>query len=566
MGQDPEFFCQAPPQLGNQYDDDRMLRSLLLRRFGDRLGAVRGKLREMGALAGQDLYRMQLADRLNEPVLTRWDPWGGRIDEIAVTPLWRKARRLACEFGLVASGYEPRWGSLSRTLQFALVYLFHPSSDVYTCPLAMTDGAARTLLQSGNAELIERAVGRLTSRDPELAWTSGQWMTEATGGSDVGRSETIARPAEDGAWQLSGRKWFTSAITSEMALTLARPEGNPTGGKGLAMFYVETHLPDGSPNGIRVCRLKDKLGTRKVPTAELILDRTTAHLVGGADHGTRDIVPMLEMTRTWNSVCAAATMRRGMALARDYARRRIAFGRHLSEHPLHLDTLALLQAEAERAFHLSFYLVDLIGRREAGELGQLGEAELRLLTSLTKLTTGRQGVRMASEILESFGGAGYVEDTGLPLLLRDAQVLPIWEGTTNVLALDLLRALDETDGPTPLLDLIARCRTACTDARLVEATAIAKSAGATAAEWFEQRRAEGRSDALQAGARRLALTLGEAVGLALLSEHAQWALDSEADQRPADAASRLAALGPGRLVEPPADASRRLAMDLADPG
>jgi alkylation response protein AidB-like acyl-CoA dehydrogenase len=566
MTQDPEYFSQAPPRLGNQYDEDRMLRSLLARRFGDRLAEVRPRLREMGALAGDRLYRLQLADRLNEPVLTRWDPWGRRVDDIAVTPLWQEARRLACEFGLVATGYDGQWGALSRTLQFALAYLFHPSTDVYTCPLAMSDGAARTLLQTGNADLIERAVGRLTSRDPSTVWTSGQWMTEATGGSDVGRSETVARPADDGAWQLFGRKWFTSAITSEMALTLARPEGNAAGGKGLALFYVETRRPDGSLNAIRVCRLKDKLGTRKVPTAELILEGSRAQLVRGVDHGIRDIVPMLEMTRTWNSICAAATLRRGVALARDYARRRIAFGRHLSEQPLHLDTLALLQADTECAFHLSFYLVDLIGRREAGELGQLGEAELRLLTSLAKLTTGRLAMRVVPEVLESFGGAGYVEDTGLPLLLRDAQVLPIWEGTTNVLALDLLRALEETDGPTPLLDLIARCRTACSDARLVEASAVSKSAASRAAQWFEQRRAEGRPEVLQAGARRLALVFGEAVGLALLCEHAQWALDNEGDQRPVDAASRLAARGPGRLIEPSEDASRRLAMDAVGAG
>jgi len=562
MNQSPELFCQDPPRLDNQFDDDRMLRSLLSRRFGDSLGDVVPQLRAMGELAGGSLYQMQLDDRRNEPVLTQWDAWGQRIDQIELSPLWRRAAVIAAESGLIATAYERRWGPLSRSLQFALVYLFHPSSDVYTCPLAMTDGAARTLIAAKNRKLTDRAIPRLTSRDPGLAWTSGQWMTEASGGSDVGRSETRAVPDQD-RWRLYGRKWFTSAATSEMALTLARPEGNGPGGRGLALFYLETRDDEGRLDGIRVCRLKDKLGTRKVPTAELILDGCPAQLVAGADNGVQQIVPMLEMTRTWNSVCAVSAMRRGIALSRDYARRRIAFGRTLSEQPLHLDTLAWLQARTEAAFHLCFYLVDLVGRREADGLGELASAELRLLTSLTKLTTGREAVAVISEIIESFGGAGYVEDTGLPTLLRDTQVLPIWEGTTNVLALDLLRALAVTDGPTPILALVERCRATCIDPRLVEASALAQVSVRRACEWYQQRRGEEHRERLEAGSRRLALVLGQAAGLALLCEHAQWALEHEQDRRPADAAARLAAHGFARLYESPAEASAVLAMDAS---
>jgi len=184
-----DAFNQPPPQLANQYDDDRLLRSLLARRFGGQVPApVVEALREMGELAGGELYRMQLADLPNEPRLVQWDAWGNRIDEIELSPLWRRAERLAAEFGLVAAGYEPEHGALARTVQFAMVHLFHPSTDVYSCPLAMTDGAARTLLDSGNQALVERAVPRLTSRNPARFWTSGEWMTESTGGSDVGAS------------------------------------------------------------------------------------------------------------------------------------------------------------------------------------------------------------------------------------------------------------------------------------------------------------------------------------------------------------------------------------------
>src|SRR6266511_852113 len=331
-------FYQPAPTLGNPYDDDRVLRSYLKRMLPPDVHAeVEPALRKLGELAGGQLYQMQLADRLNEPVLTQWDAWGQRIDRIEVSPLWRAAERLAAEQGIVAAAYERTYGRLSRPYQFALAYLFHPSTDVYTCPLAMSDGAARTLLRAGDPALIERALPRLTSRDPARCWTSGQWMTELSGGSDVGRSETIARPAPDGSWRLYGRKWFSSATTGQIAL--ARPDGGAPGARGLTLFYVELRDADGRLQGIQVNRLKDKLGTRKVPTAELHLEGAPARLVGALAGGVRAIVPMLQVTRIWNSVMAAATMRRGIALARDYARRRIAFDVPLSRQPLHVETL-----------------------------------------------------------------------------------------------------------------------------------------------------------------------------------------------------------------------------------
>src|SRR5205814_1525364 len=210
-----------------------------------------------------------------------------------------------------------------------------PSTDIYSCPLAMTDGAAHTLLASGNKALIERAVPHLTSRSPDEFWTSGQWMTELAGGSDVGQTETVARMDSKGVWRLHGRKWFTSAATSQMALTLARPENNPSGGKGLALFYLETRDEDDRLRHIQINRLKDKLGTRKVPTAELSLDGTPAELVMGTSDGVRNIASLLNITRTWNSVTAAAFMARGLALARAYAKRRVAFGAVLAQKPLH---------------------------------------------------------------------------------------------------------------------------------------------------------------------------------------------------------------------------------------
>jgi alkylation response protein AidB-like acyl-CoA dehydrogenase len=381
------------------------------------------------------------------------------------------------------------------------------------------------LLTSGNQKLIERAVPHLITRDPNEFWTAGQWMTEITGGSDVGLSETVAKEA-DGVFRLYGRKWFTSAISSQMALTLARPEGNPPGGRGLALFYLETRDDDGRPRNIQINRLKDKLGTRKVPTAELMLDGTPAELVKGSSDGVRNIAPLLNVTRLWNGISAVSLMRRGVALASDYARKRVAFGAPLSEKPLHRDTLATIEAETEAAFHLAFYVAELTGRSETGEISEDDAPLLRVLTPVMKLTTGKQAVLVASEVLEMFGGAGYVEDTGLPVLLRDSQVLPIWEGTTNVLALDTLRV---KHGLRQIETAVGRCLENVS-APLVNAARIARSSLDHVAAWLTTAEREGQP-ALEAGARRLALTLGRTMELALLIKHAQWSNDHESARR-----------------------------------
>ncbi len=539
-------FQQASPSLGNQYEDDSVLRSYLKRSVpADVLREIEPTLVEMGRLAGGDLYQMQLADRLNEPTLTQWDAWGNRVDRIELTPLWCVAERIAAEHGVVATAYEQKHGRFSRVHQCALAYLFTPSTDIYSCPLAMTDGAARTLLGSGNQALIDRAVPHLTSRDPKEFWTSGQWMTELTGGSDVGTSEAIAKadPNQENHWLLYGRKWFTSAATSQIALTLARPEGNPGGGRGLALFYLEMRDAHGRLRNIAIDRLKDKLGTRKVPTAELTLDGTPAQLVLGTTDGVRNITPVLNITRLWNGISAVSLMRRAVALALNYAYRRTAFGALLSEKPLHLDTLAGLQAETEAAFHLAFLVAELTGRAETKEIDEEQTLLLRLLTPLMKLTTGKQVVGVVSEALEAFGGAGYVEDTGLPMLLRDAQVLPIWEGTTNVLALDALRALGTDDRAFHALKAeVTRCLASVHDPRSAEPARIVQSAFAHAESWLAEARKAG-TPVLEAGARRFALTLGRATELALLCRHAQWSLENEGDVRAADAARRFGANG-----------------------
>ncbi|MFO0583847.1 MAG: acyl-CoA dehydrogenase family protein [Anaeromyxobacter sp.] len=550
-------FFQEPPRLPNTYDADPLLRELLARTFRpEELAAIEPELRELGALAAGPLLEQQLLERALEPTLVAWDPWGRRVDRIELTPLWRRAQALAARHGLVATAYERRHGARSRTHQLALVHVLDPSTDVYACPLAMTDGAARTLLDLGDRALVERAVPRLTSRDPAAMWTSGQWMTERTGGSDVGGTETVAR-RDGGGWRLFGTKWFSSATTSEMALALARPEGAPAGSRGLALFYVETRLPDGSTNGIFVNRLKEKLGTRKLPTAELTLDGARATPVAGLDGGVRNVATMLNVTRTWNAVAAASGMTRALMLARDYAARRSAFGGPLAGKPLHADTLAGLEAERAGALLLAFRAGELLGRVEGGEAADAERALFRVLTPLAKLTTGRQAVAVASEVVECFGGAGYVEDTGIPRLLRDAQVLPIWEGTTNVLSLDTLRALATAGAPEALAGELEALLAAARDPALAPAVAAARAAAARARTFL----AGAKGPALEAGARRAALTLGRALEVALLASHAQWCLETGRGRRAAAAAARLARNGVDLLgaAEPEAEETALLA-------
>jgi alkylation response protein AidB-like acyl-CoA dehydrogenase len=541
-------FFQTPPALGNPWLQDPILRSYFERVIPkDALAQMAPTLEEIGELAAGELFTRSIAERLDEPRLVQWDAWGNRIDQIEVSSIWKLAAQITAEKGVIATAYERKHAQYSRLHQFALVYLIDPSWHVYSCPLAMTDGAARTLLATGNAALIERALPRLTSRDPAKAWTSGQWMTERTGGSDVAISETVAKDAGNGQFRLYGTKWFTSATTSQMALTLARPEGNPPGGSGLALFYVETRDEAGKLNGIAINRLKDKLGTRMVPTAELTLDGALATAVTGTRDGIKQITPMLATTRTWNAVCAASGMRRGMALAHDYARRRVAFGAPLAQKPLHQDTLAFVEAEARAAFLLAFRTVELMGKEEAKTMTDEERELFRMIVPLAKLVTGKQGVQGASEILEAFGGAGYVEDTGLPRLLRDAQVLPIWEGTTNVLSLDVLRVLSRGGSVDPIEREVRRCVHNAPPS-LRGAVEVATSAVAHAKAWVMETMGGGGPTAVEQGARRFAMTLGRAVELGLLIEHATWT-EARGDVSHSAAARLFARAGVDAIVE-----------------
>ncbi len=550
------------PNLGNQYFGDRVLQAWLDRALPPSMrSAINDELDALGAHAAQAWSEARSCMR-REPGLTQFDAWGERIDRIESTPVWQRGAEMTARYGLVAAGHASTHGEFARCDQFTRVYLHHLASEFYTCPLAMTDGAATALKASGNKQLIERALPHLTSRDPANLWLAGQWMTELMGGSDVGDSETEAHPIGDGQYSLHGRKWFSSAVIGEMALTLARPQGAAAGGDGLALFYLETRDDGGHWNGIRIDRLKDKLGTRELPTAEIHLDGTLAMPVNGLAHGVRMITPVLNITRIWNAVCALASMRRCIALATSYAHQREAFGRRLIEHPLHAATLADMQVEFEAAFQLVFHVSHLLGRSETGVANDNELALLRLLTPLAKLWTGKLAVRIASETCEAFGGAGYIEDTGIPQLLRDAQVYPIWEGTTNVLALDTLRAIGSV-GVEPLLDgadaLLGETLKSRASASLDSHAMSICSALKLASQWLHQNSAN--ADAMQAGARGFAITLARSMAAALLCRQAAYSIKETGDMRPLQAVARFISAG---LIELPA-ANSAHPLELLDP-
>jgi putative acyl-CoA dehydrogenase len=520
ISQNPKDFYQAFPVLKNQYHQDPLLsRYLKTRMPASVFEAISPKLADLGEVVVGDMLKWAQEAEENPPKHVPFDPWGKRIDEIKVSSAWKKMDQVAATHGLIATGYERKYAEHSRMFQMALLYLYHPSSAFYSCPLAMTDGAARAIELHGDENLKKRAFAHLTSRDPQKFWTSGQWMTEKTGGSDVSETQTVAKrdpSKEAGAYLLNGTKWFTSATTSQMALTLARVEGAEGGSRGLSLFYVELRNAQGELQNIRIERLKDKLGTKALPTAELRLENTPAQVVGEEGQGVRRISSVLNITRIYNSVCSIAQMRRGIELATEYAKLRVAFGKRLIEHPLHVQTLSNLQLEWMGCFHLVMKAAELLGKEETGKASENEKALLRLLTPLTKLTCGKSTVAVATEVLECFGGAGYIEDTGLPRLLRDAQVLAIWEGTTNVLSLDMLRAFEKEKGFEALsVDFNTRLKNLKNSkARDVLTEAFTHLAGQFAAQ------AKLGAEALQGNARNLALTLTRIYMASLLLEFA----------------------------------------------
>jgi acyl-CoA dehydrogenase len=524
-------YVQAAAELADPYPSDVVLRAYLTRYLGaERFAAAEPRLVALGAAVAATLRDAQADAEAHPPTLRQFDPWGARIDRIETSAGWQTLRAAAAQHAAVALPYQPdaraAFGPAARVVQHALLHLYGPESAVFSCPVAMSDGAAALLCRDDVDPAVRDAwLPRLLSTDPATAITSGQWMTESQGGSDIARSTTTAAP--DGEiWRLSGEKWFCSAADAAMAVALARPVGAGPGSRTLAPFVVPRYAADGvtPADGVRLHRLKDKLGTRAVPTAEVGLDGATGHPIGDPYRGgLARMMTLVVITRLHNAAAAAGGMRRGLDYARAYAAVRTVAGGRLVDNRLHRATLGTLAVDAEAAFALTAHAFALLGRVEV-DGDALAAAELRLVAPLAKIATGKLAVASASEYVECFGGAGYVEETGIPRLLRDAQVLPIWEGTTNVLAVDVLRGLT-ADGPVKAL--LARIDTALDAATGNTGAALADARGrlggmvATAA-------ADPAAPSVLAGARDLAMLASDALMAALLIDQSVAGSDDRA--------------------------------------
>lgn len=518
------FFLEKAPEFKNQYHDDKILKSYLKRKLPKEiLDQIEPGLIHLGERVRSEILELGFQAEREEPKHIPFDVNGKRVDKIEVSKAWERLAQIAVEEKLIATAYERKEGIYSRIHQMVRIYLYGPSSAIYTCPLAMSDGAARAI--ELYAPQLKESFSKLISADPKKFWTSGQWMTEKTGGSDVGQTTTVAKK-ENGKYKLYGTKWFTSATTSEMAMTLARIEGAPEGGRGLSLFYVETNKPEGGLNHILIHKLKNKMGTKALPTAELDLQGTVAQLVGEEGNGIKKISSLFNITRIWNACIATCHMRRGVALAKDFSEKRFAFGKFLKDQPLHIETLADLQVEHEAAFLLVMRISELLGKEELNQASAEESLTLRILTPLAKLYTGKQSVAVSSEILESFGGAGYIEDTGLPRLLKDSQVLAIWEGTTNILSLDTLRAMQRENAFLPLMKDMEEILSKIQSQDLKSLVDQIKKQISEITN-FAMKAAKSSEDYVQSMAREMSFVLARTYMATLLVEHADWSLKNE---------------------------------------
>ncbi|CAG2178245.1 unnamed protein product, partial [Oppiella nova] len=347
-------FTQEMPQLDNQFTCDAFLQRYLQRVLPkDMYNEISGDLTRFGSRVATDVYELGVECDKHLPQLVQQNAWGHICNDLYVCNAWKQQKIVSAEEGVVAIGYERKYRQFSRLYQFAKLFLYAPSSGLYSCPIAMVDGAAKTIesLALDKQPLYEDIFERLTTRDANRFYTSGQWMTEKGGGSDVaGGTETVAVPMGRDMFKLYGYKWFSSATDADIALTLARiadDEGNVLQGtQGLTLFLLKVRDDTSKQlNGIDMIRLKDKLGTRQVPTAELLLDGTVAHKMSEEGRGVAAIANMLQMTRIHNAVGSAGSMRRIISIARDYAQRRKAFGKPISQYPIHMQTLARMDIE-----------------------------------------------------------------------------------------------------------------------------------------------------------------------------------------------------------------------------
>jgi len=405
---------------------------------------ARPHLIAMGEVAGGELDELAAQADKNPPTLRPFDQSGRRVDEVVFHPSYKAMERIAfSRFGLAALSHRHGvlgWpGRVPQTVKYALSYLFAQSEFGLLCPVNMTDSAARMLEQYGGPELKAMWIPRLTTTDFDQLLQGTQWMTEKTGGSDVGAATTIARRDNDGTWRLWGDKWFCSNANTDVALTLARPEGAPAGTRGLGMFLVPKRLPDGSKNGWIINRLKDKFGSRSMASGEVTYQGAVAYVVGQVDAGFKQMMEMVNLSRLSNAMRAAGIMRRALLESLVHARGRAAFGAPLLALPLLRASVLEMLLDVEAAASVVFSSAAVFDRWNHGsaEDRQL----FRILTPIAKCWITARARTVTSEAMNVRGGNGYIEEWVNARLVRDAYLGSIWEGATPIVALDVQRAI-----------------------------------------------------------------------------------------------------------------------------
>jgi acyl-CoA dehydrogenase len=413
-------------------------------------------LRRLGALAGRELDEAALSADRNPPRLLHRTRAGEERQTIEKHPAYRRLEEVAfAEFGLAAMSHRGGvlgWPApLPPVAKYALTYLYVQAEFGVCCPLSMTDALARTLRKFGDPALVARYLPGLTSQDMDMLVQGAMFMTERQAGSDVGA--TLTRAVRDGDhWRLYGDKWFCSNPDAGVALVLARPEGAPAGTQGLSLFLLPALTEDGTPNRYRLVRLKEKLGTRDLASAEIVLEGATASLVGDPQQGFRQMADMINMSRLSNGMRAAGMMRRALTEALFVAGRREAFGRRLIELPLMRRQLLKLMLPTEAARSVLLYTATELAKADAGD--EAARRRVRLLTPLLKFRACRDARRVTGDAMEVRGGVGYIEEFSDARLLRDAHLGSIWEGTSNIIALDVRRAIAREGALEALLEAL----------------------------------------------------------------------------------------------------------------
>ena len=437
------------------YAVDRGLRDLLAIYLpAATRAALEPHFARLGRLAGNRLDELaRIADK-HPPALHPRDRFGRDEDWIEYHPAYREMEAIAFgDFQFHAMSHRAGVLGMDAPLppvaKYAFQYLFVQAEFGLMCPISVTDTSIHLIRSFADDELKAYLLPRMLSGDLSSLWKGTQFITEKAGGSDVGAIETVARQ-DGGVWRLFGEKWFCSHADADVALILARPEGAPSGTRGLALFALPRRLRDGGRNAYRIVRLKDKLGTRSMASGEILLEGAEAWPVGRLDAGFRQMMEQVNLSRLSHGVRAAAMMRRCVNEAVAAARGRFAFGQAVIEFPLMRRQLLKLIVPAEQALSMAFATADALGRGAA--------AELRILTGLLKLRACRDNVGVATGAMEARGGNGYIEDWVNPRLIRDAQVGLLWEGTSNINALDVIGRAVAKDGAHRTLATLLRGR------------------------------------------------------------------------------------------------------------